>query len=203
MVERVPVEDETEERAAGEPGRIPERGRTIVGDSCKGASHPGGADADGRFGLGPRRGAPRRRRSGGTGRRRPRSGRIRPAYPNYSLSLTACITWAVRFRNFCDGSVVLRVVQSAVPEHAQRISIRDMTMNTAAAAGATPAPKGLLARFIGIITAPQRHLPSVVAHPKWFGMLALTTVHRRVLLRAADDHRGGPAGGASISRSSR
>jgi hypothetical protein len=33
---------------------------------------------------------------------------------------------------------------------------------------------GLAARFFGIITAPRATYESVVAHPKWFGMLALT-----------------------------
>ena len=32
----------------------------------------------------------------------------------------------------------------------------------------------LLSRFIGIITAPRATFESIVAHPKWFGMLALT-----------------------------
>jgi len=48
--------------------------------------------------------------------------------------------------------------------------------NTATAAGATPGPKNLVARFIGIITAPKDTFRSVVAYPKWFGILALTTV---------------------------
>ena len=48
--------------------------------------------------------------------------------------------------------------------------------NTPVQPGATPAPKSLVARFIGIITAPRATFESVVAHPKWFGMLALTTV---------------------------
>jgi hypothetical protein len=48
--------------------------------------------------------------------------------------------------------------------------------NTAAAAGATPAPKSLPARFFGVITSPKDTFFSVVPYPKWFGMLALTTV---------------------------
>jgi hypothetical protein len=44
------------------------------------------------------------------------------------------------------------------------------------AAGTTPAPKSLVARFIGVITAPRDTFASVAAHPKWFGMLALTTL---------------------------
>jgi hypothetical protein len=35
---------------------------------------------------------------------------------------------------------------------------------------------GLLSRFIGIITAPRATYESVVANPKWFGMLALVSV---------------------------
>jgi len=48
--------------------------------------------------------------------------------------------------------------------------------NTAAAAGVTPAPKSLPARFFGVITSPKETFLSVVPYPKWFGMLALTTV---------------------------
>ena len=48
--------------------------------------------------------------------------------------------------------------------------------NTAAAAGVTPAPKSLIARFIGVITAPKDTFQSIVPAPKWLGMLALTTV---------------------------
>jgi len=44
------------------------------------------------------------------------------------------------------------------------------------AAGSAPAPQSLLARFIGVITSPRDTFASVAAHPKWFGMLALTTV---------------------------
>jgi hypothetical protein len=44
------------------------------------------------------------------------------------------------------------------------------------AAGATSAPKNLLARFIGVLTSPRDTFASVVAHPKWFGMLAVTTL---------------------------
>jgi small-conductance mechanosensitive channel len=43
--------------------------------------------------------------------------------------------------------------------------------------GATsPAPKNLLARFIGVLTAPRDTFASVAAHPKWLAMLALTAV---------------------------
>jgi len=48
--------------------------------------------------------------------------------------------------------------------------------NTAVQTGATPAPKSLVARFIGIITSPRATYEAVVAHPKWFGMLALTAL---------------------------
>ena len=34
----------------------------------------------------------------------------------------------------------------------------------------------LVARFIGVITAPRATFESIVAHPKWLGMLALTTL---------------------------
>jgi hypothetical protein len=46
--------------------------------------------------------------------------------------------------------------------------------NTTVQTGATPVPMGLIARAIGIITSPRATYASVVAHPKWFGMLALS-----------------------------
>lgn len=46
--------------------------------------------------------------------------------------------------------------------------------NTTAATGAIPAPLGLPARLIGVITSPKATFERIVAHPKWFGMLALT-----------------------------
>ena len=45
-----------------------------------------------------------------------------------------------------------------------------------AAAGVTPAPKNLFARFIGIITAPKETFQSLVPAPKWLGMLLLTSL---------------------------
>jgi hypothetical protein len=42
--------------------------------------------------------------------------------------------------------------------------------------GTTPAPMGLFARLIGIVTAPAETYRSVVAHPTWLGMLALVTL---------------------------
>lgn len=48
--------------------------------------------------------------------------------------------------------------------------------NATVQTGAAPAPKSLPARFIGIIISPQATFESVVAHPKWLGMLVLTTL---------------------------
>src|SRR4051812_9521322 len=48
--------------------------------------------------------------------------------------------------------------------------------NASVQTGATPAPKSLPARFIGILTSPRETFESVVAHPKWLGMLIITTV---------------------------
>jgi Yip1 domain len=48
--------------------------------------------------------------------------------------------------------------------------------STAAAAGSTPAPKNLAARIIGILVSPKETFQSVVASPKWFGVLACTTL---------------------------
>jgi hypothetical protein len=47
---------------------------------------------------------------------------------------------------------------------------------TAAAAGPTPAPKSLVARIIGIVVSPKETFQSVVASPKWLGVLAITTL---------------------------
>jgi hypothetical protein len=48
--------------------------------------------------------------------------------------------------------------------------------NATVQTGANPAPKSLPARFIGIITSPRETFESIVAHPKWLGMLALAAV---------------------------
>ena len=48
--------------------------------------------------------------------------------------------------------------------------------NVTVQAGVNPAPQGLVARFFGIITSPRATFASVVAHPKWLGMLILTVV---------------------------
>src|SRR3989337_2288205 len=53
---------------------------------------------------------------------------------------------------------------------------------TPAQSGATRPPVSLLSRFIGIITAPRATYESVVAHPKWFGMLALVSVLMALLV---------------------
>ena len=47
--------------------------------------------------------------------------------------------------------------------------------NASVTTGGTP-PLSLPARFLGIITAPKETFASVVAHPRWLGMLVLTTV---------------------------
>jgi Yip1 domain len=47
---------------------------------------------------------------------------------------------------------------------------------TTAPVAAGPAQKGLVARVLGIITSPRETFQSVVAHPRWFGVLALTAV---------------------------
>src|SRR4029453_3146752 len=48
--------------------------------------------------------------------------------------------------------------------------------NTAVQTGATPAPKSLVARFIGVITSPRETYEAVVAPPKWLGMLAVVAI---------------------------
>jgi hypothetical protein len=54
--------------------------------------------------------------------------------------------------------------------------------NTTTQTGATPAPKSLVARLIGVITAPRATFESIVAHPKWFGMLATFAVGLALLI---------------------
>jgi hypothetical protein len=48
--------------------------------------------------------------------------------------------------------------------------------NTSVQSGSSPAPQGVISRFIGIITSPKATFESVAASPKWLGMLALTTL---------------------------
>jgi hypothetical protein len=50
-----------------------------------------------------------------------------------------------------------------------------MTTSTVST-GAPAPPLGLAARFIGVITSPKDTFRSVVAHPKWFGMMILVTI---------------------------
>ena len=47
--------------------------------------------------------------------------------------------------------------------------------------GAAPAPKSLAARLIGVITAPTETFRAVVAHPRVFGVLAITAIGIAVL----------------------
>jgi hypothetical protein len=47
--------------------------------------------------------------------------------------------------------------------------------NAGTAAGAAPAPKGLIARVIGVIASPRETFQSIAAYPKWLGILLLTT----------------------------
>jgi hypothetical protein len=44
------------------------------------------------------------------------------------------------------------------------------------------APQGLLSRFVGIIVSPKATFQSVVAHPKWLGMLALICIALAILV---------------------
>jgi len=49
-------------------------------------------------------------------------------------------------------------------------------MTTAPETPAAPAPKNLVARFIGVIVAPQETFKSIVAHPRPLGMLIVIVV---------------------------
>jgi hypothetical protein len=54
--------------------------------------------------------------------------------------------------------------------------------NTPLGVTAEAAPKSLVARFIGIITSPKETFRSVVAHPRWLGMLVLVCVGMAALV---------------------
>ena len=56
--------------------------------------------------------------------------------------------------------------------------------NATATVASDSAPKGLVARFIGVITAPKATFQSVVAHPRWLGMLVLTTLLAAICVAA-------------------
>lgn len=53
---------------------------------------------------------------------------------------------------------------------------------TSAQPGLTRPPMGLASRVFGMITSPRATYESVVAHPSWFGMLALTTLAMALLV---------------------
>jgi len=46
-------------------------------------------------------------------------------------------------------------------------------MTTTPESPAAPAPKSLVARFVGVVFSPQETFRSIVAHPKWLGMLVV------------------------------
>jgi len=48
--------------------------------------------------------------------------------------------------------------------------------NTAMAAAPTAAPRALPARLIGVLTSPMATFQTIVANPRWFGALAVTTL---------------------------
>jgi hypothetical protein len=87
--------------------------------------------------------------------------------------LTAAAT-----RNIATTFFVFPVLESNRPRPAISVAGEPphlLMANTAVQTGATPAPKGLVARFVGVITEPRATFESVAAHPKWLGMLVLTT----------------------------
>jgi hypothetical protein len=55
-------------------------------------------------------------------------------------------------------------------------------MTESTSGGAVPGPKPLLARVAGILFAPRDTFASVAAHPRWLGMLALTTLVPAVIM---------------------
>ena len=49
-------------------------------------------------------------------------------------------------------------------------------MTDSAPAAGSPAPKSFVSRFLGVLFSPRETFASVVAHPTWVGMLALSTL---------------------------
>jgi hypothetical protein len=47
---------------------------------------------------------------------------------------------------------------------------------------ATPPEKSLIGRFVGVVFAPKETFIAVAARPKWFGMLAITTILTAVVV---------------------
>ena len=75
------------------------------------------------------------------------------------------------------------VLESFVPPAETGRAHPTQTMaNTAVQPGAIRTPLSLPARFFGIITSPRATYESVVANPKWFGMLALVAVLMAVVV---------------------
>ncbi len=56
-----------------------------------------------------------------------------------------------------------------------------MTSSAISAGSVRPDP-GLASRFLGIITSPRATYQAVVAHPKWFGMMAVTIAAMMLLV---------------------
>ena len=75
------------------------------------------------------------------------------------------------------------VLESFVPPAETGRAHPTQTMaNTAVQSGAIRTPLSLPARFFGIITSPRATYESVVANPKWLGMLALVAVLMAVVV---------------------
>ena len=55
-------------------------------------------------------------------------------------------------------------------------------MSELSTSGVTPAPAGLFSRFVGIITSPKATFQTVVAHPRWLGMLAVSCIAAALLV---------------------
>jgi hypothetical protein len=87
-------------------------------------------------------------------------------------------------RNLRPDFFVFKVLESFVPVRPfrSRANLQIHMANPTVQTGATPAPKSLPARFVGIITSPRETYESVVAHPQWFGMLAVFVVGMAILV---------------------
>ncbi|PYR77021.1 MAG: hypothetical protein DMF86_10360 [Acidobacteria bacterium] len=72
-----------------------------------------------------------------------------------------------------DGKIArFSTVHGAIPEPTSEQAMTD----TVTTSGSSSASKNLFARLIGVITSPKDTFADVARAPRWFGMLAVTTV---------------------------
>ena len=181
----------------GEAGRIPVDRRGVVCHADERAAHPlcAGADRFGALGAGVQRQAQDHRHEKG---RENRTTHLPQLNVPVTPPVTAPIPKLLRHRDFGRFPRNLGGGSDVISLTLQFECVPSIPMsNTSVTTGGAP-PLSLPARFLGIITAPKETFASVVAHPRWLGMLVLTTVIVAARHRPADDdgsREGGDAPG--------